>query len=71
MNLIYAEMIKVFFENGMRFGKIRIGGAMKNVSLELVTNATPGDTVLMCDGVALSKVGQPQMETIHVPRDSR
>jgi hydrogenase maturation factor len=68
MNLIYAEIVDVFAESGMRMGKIRIGGAMKNVALELITNAQRGDVVLLCDGVAISKVHE---EASHVSRDSR
>jgi hydrogenase maturation factor len=68
VNLIYAEIVDVFAESGMRMGKIRIGGAMKNVALELITNVQRGDVVLLCDGVAISKV---QEEASHVSRDSR
>ncbi|MDP9291127.1 MAG: HypC/HybG/HupF family hydrogenase formation chaperone [Verrucomicrobiota bacterium] len=56
MNLVYGEIVELFVEDAMRFGKIRIGGAFKNVSLELLADAERGDTVLMCDGVAISKV---------------
>lgn len=56
MNLLYAQVVEVTEEEGMRFGKIRLGGALKKVPLELLTNPQPGDTVLVCDGVAISKV---------------
>jgi hydrogenase maturation factor len=56
MNLLYGELVAVFSGQGMRLGRIRVGGALKTVPLELLTNATPGDRVLLCDGVAISKV---------------
>lgn len=56
MNLVYAEIVDVFVEDGMRMGRIRVGGAVKKVPLDLLTDANGGDTVLLCDGVAISKV---------------
>lgn len=56
MNLVYGEIVELFVEDAMRFAKIRIGGVFKNVSLELLADAERGDTVLVCDGVAISKV---------------
>lgn len=55
MNLIYGEIVDIFSENGMRFGKVRIGGAMKTGPLDLVGGGGCGDTVLLCDGVAIGK----------------
>ena len=37
-------------------GKIRVGGAVQRTSLDLVPDAVRGDRVLLCDGVAISKV---------------
>jgi hydrogenase maturation factor len=56
MNLIYGEVIELLQEEGIRFGKIRCGRALKKVPLELLTTVAPGDRILMCDGVAISKV---------------
>lgn len=56
MNLLYGEVIGVLEEEGMRFGKIRLGGAIKKVPLDLVTEVATGDRVLVWDGVAISKV---------------
>ena len=58
MNLLYGEIVAVSFEGEMRIGKIRVGGAMKNVLLDLVTAAKIGDSILLCDGVAIAKVDQ-------------
>jgi hydrogenase maturation factor len=66
MNLLFAEIAEIFSENGMRFGRVRVGGALKSVPLELIIDAAPGDRVLLCDGVAISKMeGDPD-----VPRDT-
>jgi hydrogenase maturation factor len=56
MNLLYACVLDIFTEEGIRMGKIRIAGATKKIPLELLTDAAPGDTVLICDGVALAKM---------------
>ncbi len=56
MNLVYGEILDLFLEDGMQMGRVRVGGARQKVSLELLTNAQPGDRVLVADGVALSQV---------------
>ncbi len=56
MNLVYGEIIEIFTEEGMAVGKIRIHGASKKIPLGLLTDAVQGDRVLICDGVAISKV---------------
>ncbi|MDP9098219.1 MAG: HypC/HybG/HupF family hydrogenase formation chaperone [Verrucomicrobiota bacterium] len=71
MNLVYGEVIEVLSEDGMKFGKIRVGGALKKVPLELLTDVKRGDTILVCDGVGISKVSAGAMETNDVPRDPR
>ncbi|HVM46900.1 MAG TPA: hypothetical protein VMU04_02685 [Candidatus Acidoferrum sp.] len=53
MNLLYAEVVSVSEENGARRGRVRIRGALSTVPLELVPEAQAGDTVLLCDGVAI------------------
>jgi len=71
MNLVYGEVVEVLSEDGMKFGRIRVGGALKKVPLELLTDVERGDTILVCDGVGISKVAAATMETNDVPRDSR
>jgi hydrogenase maturation factor len=39
-------------------GRIFVGGALKKVALDLLTGARCGDTVLLCDGVAISRAGE-------------
>jgi hydrogenase maturation factor len=55
MNLLYGQIVEIASEDGMRVGKIRVSGAFKQVSLELVGEAQIGDRVLVCDGIARSK----------------
>ncbi len=59
MNLIYGEVVEVFRAEGLRMGRIRAGGAMKEFPLELLADAARGDTVLLCDGVAIGRVAEP------------
>ena len=59
MNLIYGEILDVFSGAEPRLGKIRVRGAVRTISLDLLTNPAPGDTVLVCEGVAIGKVDGP------------
>jgi hydrogenase maturation factor len=56
MNLIYGEIIELITENGMQMGMVRVSGVLKKVPLDLLTSVQCGDKVLICDGVAISKV---------------
>jgi hydrogenase maturation factor len=56
MNLVYGEIVGESLEGEMRVGKIRVGGALKNVFLDLVAAAEIGDSILLCDGVAIATV---------------
>ena len=72
MNLLYGEIVDVFPEDGMVAGKIRVGGALKKVFLDLLVAPRIGDRVLICDGVALSKVeAQRTTEINYVSGNSR
>jgi hydrogenase maturation factor len=72
MNLLYGEVIEVTPADGLRTGKVRVGGALRTVLLDFVPNAERGDQVLLCDGVAIGKVDHaPQPEHSHVSRDPR
>jgi hydrogenase maturation factor len=62
MNLHYAHLIGIAEEKGVRLGIILTGGAKKKVPLDLLTDAVPGDKVLICDGMAIGKVAQPPLE---------
>ena len=56
MNLVYGEITEVFSEDGVPMGKVRVHGATRKIALGLLTDAAQGDRVLICDGVAISKV---------------
>ncbi|HEY5991733.1 MAG TPA: HypC/HybG/HupF family hydrogenase formation chaperone [Candidatus Udaeobacter sp.] len=72
MNLLYGDIVEIFWQDGTRMGKVRVAGALKNIPLELLTDVQSGDTVLLCDGVAISKVMRSADSKIdNVPRDSR
>jgi hydrogenase maturation factor len=72
MNLIYGEIINVGPGPEPRLGKISVGGAVRIVSLDLLTDPTPGDQVLVCEGVAIGKVdGTNPKETACVPGHTR
>jgi hydrogenase maturation factor len=68
MTLIYGEVVELLAEDGVRMGKIRVGGALTKVTMELVAEAKPGDVVLLCDGVA---IGKAQEEINYVSGHSR
>ena len=67
MNLVYGQVVEVFYEDGIRMGKICVRGAMKNAPLELLASVGPGDRVLLCDGVA---IGNCEMEENYVSGNS-
>ncbi len=72
MNLLYGEVIEIFRDDGVLMGKIKVRGATKNIPLGLLTDVARGDRVLICDGVAISQVIDPQeLDEKHVPCDSR
>jgi len=72
MNLVYGRVVAMFPEDGMLAGKVRVGGAFKRVSLDLLVDARIGDRVLICDGVAISRVeDQANTETNHVSGNPR
>ena len=72
MNLLYGEVVDVFHGPEPRLGKIRIGRALRTISLDLLADPVPGDKVLVCDGVAIGKVDGPiPKEAGHVSGHSR
>ncbi len=58
MNLCFGEIVTIYSENGLCCGKVRVRGAVKAISLDLIPNAVVGEIVLVCDGVALDRVNQ-------------
>ena len=64
MNLLYGKIVEVSVEDGMRTGKIRVGGAKKKISLDLLIESQIGDQVLVCDGVAIGQVADKRMTEV-------
>lgn len=56
MNLVYGIVVEVFRQDGLRWGRVRVGGAYKTIALDLLADADSGDEVLLCDGIAIGKV---------------
>jgi len=73
MNLVYAEIVDVEVEDGMRFGNVTVSGAMKKVPLDLIQDVREGDKVLLCDGVAIAKTSDSRITNCekHVLGNSR
>jgi hydrogenase maturation factor len=73
MNLVYAEIVAVEVEDGMRFGNVTVSGAMKKVPLDLIQDVREGDKVLLCDGVAIAKTSDSRITNCkkHVLGNSR
>ena len=53
----------------MKMARIKIAGAIKEVSIGLLTGVRIGDRVLLCDGVAIARMDEQTSD--HVSRDSR
>jgi hydrogenase maturation factor len=72
MNLIYGKIVDVFSGPEPRLGKVSVSGAVRTVSLDLLADPAPGDTVLICEGVAIGKVdGAALKEKAYVPGHTR
>jgi len=72
MNLVYGEIVEVVAEDGVPVGRISVHGAIRKIALGLLTDAAQGDRVLICDGVAISKVVASSLkEEEDVSGDSR
>jgi hydrogenase maturation factor len=58
MNALTGKIVDIFIEDGRAVGKVRVGGAITNVSLMLLMNAKVHDRVVIESGIALSKVDE-------------
>ncbi|MEI9999356.1 MAG: HypC/HybG/HupF family hydrogenase formation chaperone [Verrucomicrobiota bacterium] len=59
MNLVFGEITEILNRDGQRLGKVRVRGAARLVSLDLLADAAPGDKVVVCEGIAIGKVDAP------------
>ena len=69
MNLIYGQVVSLNERDPMKMARIKIGGAIKEVSIGLLTGVRIGDRVLLCDGVAIARVDEETSD--HVSGYSR
>ena len=69
MNLIYGEVVGLNERDRMKMARIKIAGAIKEVSIGLLTDIRIGDRVLLCDGVAIARVDEQTSD--YVSGDSR
>jgi hydrogenase maturation factor len=70
MNLIYGDVVERLPGQGFDVARVRVGGAIYEVVLDLVTDAEPGDRVLLCDGVAIAKVEEVTADERSNPENS-
>ena len=69
MNLIYGEVVGLNERDSMKMARIKTAGAIKEVSIGLLTGVRIGDRVLLCDGVAIARVDEQTSD--YVSGDSR
>ncbi|HVW28736.1 MAG TPA: HypC/HybG/HupF family hydrogenase formation chaperone [Polyangiaceae bacterium] len=55
-----GRLKELFFEDGVRMGKVEFDGVLRNVCLECLSEATPGDYVLVHVGFALSRIDEAE-----------
>jgi len=56
MNLIYGQVVDLVRRDNMNMARVRVGGAIQRVAIDLLSELQRGDQVLICDGVAIGKV---------------
>ena len=59
---IPGEIVSLHDAHGLRFAKVRFGGISRDVCLEYVPEALPGDFVLVHVGFAISRIDPAEAE---------
>ena len=59
-----GRVTRTWFEHDMRMGKVDFGGVSKNVCLEHVPDAQPGEYVIVHVGFALSRIDEEEARQI-------
>jgi hydrogenase expression/formation protein HypC len=59
-----GRLIEVFRDGDILMGKVAFGGIAKNVCLEHVPEATPGEYVLVHVGFALARIDQEEAQRL-------
>ena len=67
---IPGRIIAVEDHDGARMGHVQFGGIVKQVCLDLVPQAGPGDYVLVHVGFAISKVDREEAEKTYALLES-
>ena len=55
-----GRLKELFTQDGVRMGKVDFEGVVRNVCLECLTEAAPGDYVLVHVGFALSRIDEAE-----------
>ena len=55
-----GRLKELFTRDGIRMGKVEFEGVFRDVCLECLTEATPGDYVLVHVGFALSRIDEAE-----------
>lgn len=58
MQLMTATLLDESFEDGVRFGRVSVQGAVTRVCLACCAEARPGDRLLVHAGMAISVVAK-------------
>jgi hydrogenase expression/formation protein HypC len=57
---IPGEILEVHDDNGLRVGKVRFAGITREVCLQYVPDANPGEYVVVHVGFAIAKIDQEE-----------
>ena len=72
MNLLTAEIVEIYVEEGVLWARVSVGGVHMRTPLKLLPDAHVGDGVLIESGVAISIVRSEQRkEDTHVSGNTR
>ncbi len=63
MHAFIGEVVEILQEEGERRARVRVGGALVKVNVELLPEVKEGDKIILCAGVALGKLS-PEEEDV-------
>jgi hydrogenase expression/formation protein HypC len=65
-----GKLVDTFVEHDVRMGRVDFGGMVKRVCLEHLSDAVPGDYVLVHVGFALARIDEDEaMRTLELLRE--
>ncbi|MCD6323798.1 MAG: HypC/HybG/HupF family hydrogenase formation chaperone [Desulfurococcales archaeon] len=59
---IPAKVLRIWNEGELRLGEVEMGGLKKEVIMSLSDEVKPGDYVIVHAGIAISKIGEEEVE---------